>query len=89
MFYGLADPPSDDPQMAQEASEETSETDFAKRRTPMSMIVPAVVLVLVLAAIAVGVTPGLGPAVEAAAARFRTRRRTTPLCWRPLTSPTP
>ena len=68
VFYGLADPPSEDPQMAQEASEDTSETDFAKRRTPLSMIVPA--LVLVLAAIAVGVTPGLGPAVEAAA-RFQ------------------
>ena len=29
VFYGLGDPPGEDPQMAAEASEETSETDGA------------------------------------------------------------
>jgi hypothetical protein len=34
VFYGIGDPPSEDPTMAEEASEETSETDEAKGRTP-------------------------------------------------------
>jgi multicomponent Na+:H+ antiporter subunit D len=33
IFYGLGDPPGEDPQMAREAAEETSETDEAKQRT--------------------------------------------------------
>jgi multicomponent Na+:H+ antiporter subunit D len=69
VFYGLGDPPGEDPEMAREASEETSETDLAKRRTPLSMIVPAVALVL--AALAVGVMPHLGSTVQAAAIRFQ------------------
>ena len=68
VFYGLGDPPSEDPQMAVEASEETSETDEAKQRTPLSMIVPAVALAA--AGVAVGLLPGLGPAVQAAAVRL-------------------
>jgi multicomponent Na+:H+ antiporter subunit D len=69
VFYGLGDPPSEDPQMAQEASEETSETDEGKQRTPLTMIVPAAALVVV----AIGITfaPHLGSAVEAAAVRFQ------------------
>ncbi len=69
VFYGLGDPPSEDAQMASEASEETSETSFAKRRTPLSMIVPATALLMV--ALAVGVLPHLGPAMESAALRFQ------------------
>jgi multicomponent Na+:H+ antiporter subunit D len=69
VFYGLGDPPSEDAEMASEASEETSETDLAKRRTPLSMIVPAAALLL--AALAVGVLPHLGHAAETAAIRFQ------------------
>jgi multicomponent Na+:H+ antiporter subunit D len=68
VFYGLGDPPSEDPQMAVEASEETSETDEARQRTPLSMIVPAVALAA--AGLAVGLLPGIGPAVQAAAVRL-------------------
>jgi multicomponent Na+:H+ antiporter subunit D len=69
VFYGLGDPPSEDPEMAREASEETSETDAAKQRTPLSMIVPAAALVVT----ALGITfaPHLGAAVEAGAVRFQ------------------
>jgi multicomponent Na+:H+ antiporter subunit D len=69
VFYGLGDPPSEDPRMAAEASEETSETDAAKGRTPLSMIGPATALVA--GAIVVWLLPRLGPAVEAAAVRFQ------------------
>jgi multicomponent Na+:H+ antiporter subunit D len=69
VFYGLGDPPSEAPDMAEEAAEETSETDEAKQRTPRTMIVPAAVLVL--AAIGIVFAPHLGPAVEAAAVRFQ------------------
>jgi len=31
-YYGLGDPPSEDPQMAEMAAEETSETDSDKQR---------------------------------------------------------
>ena len=34
VFYGLGDPPAEDPQMAAEASEETSETDQGKAAGP-------------------------------------------------------
>ena len=69
VFYGLGDPPAEDPQMASEASEETSETTSGRARTPLSMIVPPTVLVL--AAIAIGVLPHLGSAVQDAAVRFQ------------------
>jgi len=68
VFYGLGDPPGEDPDMAREAAEETSETDAGRRRTPLTMIVPA--LVLTAAAIAVGLVGRLGPVAEAAAVRF-------------------
>ncbi len=68
VFYGLGDPPGEDPEMAEEAAEETSETDTAKERTPLTMIVPAAVLTA--AAIAIGLIGRLGPVVEAAAVRF-------------------
>ena len=69
VFYGLGDPPSADRQTDREATEETSETDTGKQRTPLSMIVPPAVLVA--AAAVIGFLPRLGPAVEAAAIRFQ------------------
>ena len=69
VFYGLGDPPSETMEMAKESSEETSETDEDKQRTPLSMIVPPAVLVA--AAAVIGFLPRLGPAVEAAAIRFQ------------------
>jgi hypothetical protein len=69
VFYGLGDPPGEDPEMAKEASEETSETEQGKQRTPLTMLVPAAVLVI--AAIGIVFAPRLGPAVEAAAVRFQ------------------
>jgi multicomponent Na+:H+ antiporter subunit D len=58
VFYGLGDPPSEDPQMAEMAAEETSETDSDKQRTPLTMILPPAVLVACAAAIAL--IPQLG-----------------------------
>jgi multicomponent Na+:H+ antiporter subunit D len=69
VFYGLGDPPGEDPEMAKQASEETSETEQGKQRTPLTMLVPAAVLVI--AAIGIVFAPRLGPAVEAAAVRFQ------------------
>jgi multicomponent Na+:H+ antiporter subunit D len=69
VFYGLGDPPAEDPAMAGEINEETSETDLAKRRTPLTMIVPAGVLAV--AALVVGLLPRLGAFAEAAAVRFQ------------------
>jgi len=68
VFYGLGDRPGEDPQMAKEAAEETSETTGGKNRTPLTMLVPPAVLVV--AAIVVGLIGQLGPAVQAAAVRF-------------------
>src|SRR5580704_16426668 len=52
VFYGLGDPPSEDPAMAKAADEEKSETDSGKQRTPLTMIIPPAVLVV--AAIVMG-----------------------------------
>jgi len=68
VFFGLGDPPPEDPRMAAEAEEETSETDAGKERTPLTMIVPAAALVVLAAA--VGVLPGLGHLAQQAAVRF-------------------
>jgi multicomponent Na+:H+ antiporter subunit D len=68
VFYGLGDPPSESAEMASEASEEKSETNLGKRRTPLSMILPAATLLT--AALAIGALPHLGAAVESAALRF-------------------
>jgi multicomponent Na+:H+ antiporter subunit D len=68
VFYGLGDPPGEDPQMAEQSSEETSETSAGKQRTPLTMIIPAGVLVL--AAAVVALLPGIGPAIESAVLRF-------------------
>jgi multicomponent Na+:H+ antiporter subunit D len=68
VFFGLGDAPGEDPQMAQESSEETGETEGGKGRTPLSMLLPPAVLVAL--AIAVGVMPHLGSLVQAGAVRF-------------------
>ncbi len=72
VFYGLGDPPSETRQMAAESSEETSETDEGKERTPLSMIVPPAVLVA--AAAVIGLLPRLGSVMQAAAVRFQDQR---------------
>jgi multicomponent Na+:H+ antiporter subunit D len=69
VFFGIGDAPSEDPRMAKESSEETSETESETSRTPLSMIVPPTILVS--AAVAVGLWPGLGSAFESAAVRFQ------------------
>jgi multicomponent Na+:H+ antiporter subunit D len=69
VFYGLGDPPSEEPAMAEEASEESSETDTAKSRTPLSMIVPPIALVAL--ALAVGLLPHLGELAQDGAVRFQ------------------
>ncbi len=69
VFYGLGDPPSETLQMAEESSEETSETDEEKQRTPLTMIIPPALLVA--GAMVIGLLPHLGPVIEAAAVRFQ------------------
>jgi multicomponent Na+:H+ antiporter subunit D len=69
VFYGLGDPPSESVQMAEESSEETSETEEGKQRTPLTMIIPPAVLVI--GAVVIGLLPHLGPVIEAAAVRFQ------------------
>jgi multicomponent Na+:H+ antiporter subunit D len=69
VFYGLGDAPSEDPQMARMAAEETGETDEGRQRTPLTMIIPPAVLVT--AAFAVGLVPDLGQVVQQAAIRFQ------------------
>jgi multicomponent Na+:H+ antiporter subunit D len=51
------------------AAEETSETEWGKQRTPVTMIVPPAMLVACAAAL--GLITQLGPAVQAAAIRFQ------------------
>jgi multicomponent Na+:H+ antiporter subunit D len=69
VFFGLGDPPAEDPQMAAEASEEKTETDEGRQHTPLTMIVPPAVLVVV--AVVAGLLPHLGTAVQDAAVRFQ------------------
>ena len=68
VFYGLGDAPSEDAEMAEMASEETSETGSDKQRTPLTMIIPPALLVACAAVI--GLITQLGRAVQAAAIRF-------------------
>jgi multicomponent Na+:H+ antiporter subunit D len=72
VFYGLGDPPGEDPRMAAEANEETGETDEARQRTPLSMLVPAAALALLgLAAGVAAMVPKVAAGLVAAAARFQ------------------
>jgi multicomponent Na+:H+ antiporter subunit D len=68
VFYGLGTPPSEDPDMARQADEETAETDAGRQHTPLTMVIPAVVLTAL--AIGVGLIARIGPVVQAAAVRF-------------------
>jgi multicomponent Na+:H+ antiporter subunit D len=69
VFYGLGDPPREDSSMRQETSEETSETDEGKTRTPLSMIGPPALLIAL--AITVGVAPHLGDLIHRAVTNFQ------------------
>ncbi|HLH57984.1 MAG TPA: proton-conducting transporter membrane subunit [Streptosporangiaceae bacterium] len=69
VFYGLGDAPGEDPKMAEQASEEKSETDKGRQHTPLTMIIPSAVLVA--GAVVVGLLPHIGPVVQAAAVRFQ------------------
>jgi multicomponent Na+:H+ antiporter subunit D len=71
VFYGLGDPPEEDPRMAAEANEETGETESGRQRTPLTMLIPLCVLVLLgLAAGILAMLPRFAAALESAAARF-------------------
>jgi multicomponent Na+:H+ antiporter subunit D len=71
VFYGLGDPPGEDPGMAAEANEETGETESGRQRTPLTMLIPTCVLVVLgLAAGIAAMIPRLAAAVESAAVRF-------------------
>ncbi len=72
VFWGLGDPPPEDPGMRRETAEETSETDDGKARTPLSMIGPAAVLVAL--AVAAGIAPHLGDLLQRAVASFEDQR---------------
>ncbi len=69
VFYGLGDPPAEDRQMAEQASEETIETSRARRRSPLSMIVPAAALII--GALALTFVPHLDRAVQGMAQRLQ------------------
>jgi multicomponent Na+:H+ antiporter subunit D len=69
VFFGLGDPPGEDPQMAAGADEETSETGSSGGRTPLTMVIPAAVLTA--GGLVVTVLPGFGRAVVLAALRFQ------------------
>jgi len=72
VFYGLGDPPREDERMAAEANEETGETDTARQRTPLTMLIPPAVLVaLGVAAGLLGTMPRFAVAVLNAAVRFQ------------------
>jgi multicomponent Na+:H+ antiporter subunit D len=69
VFYGLGDPPTEDPKMAEMAAEETTETEAGRQHTPLTMVIPPAVLVA--GAIVIGLITRLGPVVQAAAVRFQ------------------
>jgi multicomponent Na+:H+ antiporter subunit D len=69
VFYGLGDPPAENEEMAEQASEETSETGQARTRTPLTMSIPAAALTL--AALGLTFVPQIGPAVERMAERLQ------------------
>ena len=74
VFYGLGDPPGEDPAMAAEANEETGETSSGRARTPLSMLVPCCALVVLGLAVGVlALVPRFASGLEAAAVRFQDR----------------
>jgi multicomponent Na+:H+ antiporter subunit D len=80
VFYGLGDPPGEDPRMAAEANEETGESESGRQRTPLTMLIPLCVLaVLGLAAGIAAMSPRWAAALESAAARFEDQSAYTSL----------
>jgi multicomponent Na+:H+ antiporter subunit D len=72
VFWGLGDPPSEDPAMAAEANEETGESSSGRQRTPLSMLLPCCVLVAFGLAVGVlAMVPRFADGIEAAAVRFQ------------------
>jgi multicomponent Na+:H+ antiporter subunit D len=72
VFYGLGDPPGEDPRMAAAANEETGETESGRQRTPLTMLVPLCVLVVLGVAAGIwAMIPRWATAVESAAVRFQ------------------
>src|SRR6185437_7757537 len=72
VFYGLGDPPGEDPRMAAEANEEKGESDSGRQRTPLTMLIPTGVLVLLGVASGIAaLLPRFAVALETAAARFQ------------------
>jgi multicomponent Na+:H+ antiporter subunit D len=69
VFLGLGEPPSEDPHMAVESDEETSETSTGKQRSPLTMTVPAAAAVVL--AVLAGCWPRLGTVLQSAAVRFQ------------------
>jgi multicomponent Na+:H+ antiporter subunit D len=90
VFYGLGDPPREDPQMAAEANEETGETESGRQRTPLTMLIPLCALVLLgLAAGILTMLPRFGTALESAAARFEDQPAYTSLVLNGVRTATP
>jgi multicomponent Na+:H+ antiporter subunit D len=92
VFYGLGDPPGEDPQMEAEANEETGETESGRQRTPLTMLVPLCVLaVLGVASGIAAMLPRFAAALESAAARFQDQQAYAALVLdgRPTANPVP
>jgi multicomponent Na+:H+ antiporter subunit D len=72
VFWGLGDPPSEDPRMAAGANEETGESSSGRQRTPLSMVLPCCLLVVFGLAVGVlAMVPRFASGIEAAAVRFQ------------------
>ena len=72
VFYGLGDPPGEDPRMAAEANEEEGETESGRQRTPLTMLLPTCALTaLGIAAGIAALFPRWAGAIESAAVRFQ------------------
>jgi multicomponent Na+:H+ antiporter subunit D len=72
VFYGLGDPPGEDPRMTAEANEETGETQSGRQRTPLTMLLPLCAMTaLGLATGIAALVPRFAAAIEAAAVRFQ------------------
>ncbi len=90
VFYGLGDPPAEDPQMAAEANEETGETESGRQRTSLTMLLPPCVLVaLGIAAGIAAMIPRFAAALESAAARFEDQPAYTSLVLNGVRTATP
>jgi len=92
VFYGLGDPPGEDPQMEAEANEETGETESGRQRTPLTMLIPLCVLAaLGVASGVAAMLPRVASYLESAAARFQDQQAYAALVLdgRPTANPVP